>query len=409
MSDYSIPAELPPILKELAREVLRQQPDDVVQFCADYFHRLLAQQRRTLIDHADDATKSQLAVTAVRIPGGAGASSSGVSDPAYASSTDDGFGSELDEDEEEDADEFDDAPVIPPPVINRGRRTSVSAESMAPTAHDAPAEKVLIPKTPEQRARIQASIATNFLFRNLDEDQYTDVVDAMAEKKVAAGEAVIRQGGVGDYFYIVETGTLDVYVARNGVEAKVFDYGPGGSFGELALMYNAPRAATVTATSDAVLWALDRVTFRRILMDHTSRKRRMYEAFLEEVPLLSSLEPYERHKIADALESVTFEDGETVIKQGDIGDNFYLIEAGDAEVVKVDENGVEHQMRPLRKGNYFGELALLSDKPRVATIKAKGKLKCATLGKKAFTRLLGPLAEIMQRNTQNYERYPGEK
>src|SRR5436190_4273608 len=158
--------------------------------------------------------------------------------------------------------------------------------------------KVVSPKTEQQRQRIEASIANNFLFKNLDEEQYKDVIDAMVEKRVTEGEEVIKQGGIGDYFYVVETGTFDVYVSKNGAPPeRVNEYGPGGSFGELALMYNAPRAASVVATSDAVLWALDRVTFRRILMENTSRKRRMYETFLEEVPLLVSLEPYERHKI----------------------------------------------------------------------------------------------------------------
>jgi CRP-like cAMP-binding protein len=100
-------------------------------------------------------------------------------------------------------------------------------------------------------------------------------------------------------------------------------------------MYNAPRAATVKCTSPATLWALDRVTFRRILMENTSRKRRMYENFLEEVPLLVSLEAYERHKIADALESVSFADGDVIIKQGDVGDQFYIIEAGETRVTQV--------------------------------------------------------------------------
>lgn len=105
------------------------------------------------------------------------------------------------------------------------------------------------------------------------------------------------QGGIGDFFYVVETGALDVFVSRNGgPRVKVTDYGPNGSFGELALMYNAPRAATVVSTKPCTLWALDRVTFRRILMENTSRKRRMYEEFLEDVKLLADLEPYERKK-----------------------------------------------------------------------------------------------------------------
>jgi len=295
-----------------------------------------------------------------------------------------------------------DLPPPPPVNYNRGRRTSVSAESMAPTS-DKNYVKVIIPKTEEQRKRIQVSISNNFLFKNLDEEQYTDVVNAMSEKRAANGDYVIKQGGVGDFFYVVETGTLDIYISKNGAPPiKVGDYGPGASFGELALMYNAPRAATIMATSDCILWALDRITFRKILMENTSRKRKMYELFLEEVPLLSSLEPYERHKIADALESVTYNDSDIIIKQGDVGENFYLIESGEASVLQEDDKGEVHEISTLHKGEYFGELALLTDKPRAATIKAKGKIKCATLGKKAFTRLLGPVVDIIKRNTANY-------
>ncbi|KAF9578344.1 hypothetical protein BGW38_005901 [Lunasporangiospora selenospora] len=302
------------------------------------------------------------------------------------------------EDDDDEAQE-DPSPLLSMPTnYMRGRRTSVSAESMVPSHQNY--VKTVIHKTSTQRARIEVSIASNFLFKNLDEDQHEDVVNAMAEKRFRSRENVIEQGAVGDFFYVVETGTLDVFVAKGGNGAeKVFEYGPGGSFGELALMYNGPRAATVTATSDVVLWALDRITFRRILMENTSRKRRMYEAFLETVPLLVSLEPYERHKIADALESVYFDDGQTVVRQGDQGDNFFIIESGEAMVTKHNDEGEEFPMPGLGPGQYFGELALLNDMPRAATVKAKGRLKCATLGKRAFVRLLGPVVEIIKRNT----------
>jgi len=126
---------------------------------------------------------------------------------------------------------------------------------------------------------------------------------------------VITQGDPGDYFYVVEKGTFHVYVnpagklqpGADGLGPNVATIEAGGSFGELALMYNAPRAATVvSATPNCTLWALDRLTFRRILMESTFARRRMYESFLEEVPLLSVLSPYERSKIADALETQKF-------------------------------------------------------------------------------------------------------
>lgn len=261
--------------------------------------------------------------------------------------------SQQDEDEDEDDEDHDKfstepLPSLPPTNYNRGRRTSVSAESMAPSTNQN-FVKVVIPKTQEQAERIKVSIGNNFLFRNLDEEQYLDVINAMAEKRVPNNTTIIQQGDVGDFFYVVESGTLDCYIG----ETKVTSYESGGSFGELALMYNAPRAATIKTTSECVLWALDRITFRTILMENTSQKRRMYEYFLSEVSLLKSLESYEKHKIADALESVYFEDGQEIIKQGDVGDQFYIIESGEAIVLKTIDN-VQQQVNKLERGSYFG-------------------------------------------------------
>ncbi|KFY27604.1 hypothetical protein V491_00830 [Pseudogymnoascus sp. VKM F-3775] len=165
-------------------------------------------------------------------------------------------------------------------------------------------------------------------------------------------------------------------------------------------MYGAPRNATViSATNDCVLWALDRVTFRRILMDYTFTRRRMYEKFLAEVPLLSSLNDYERSKIADALESCKYPAGTTIINEGDVGEAFYLLESGEASAYK---KGVEAPVKNYKKGDYFGGLALLNDKPRAASVVCDTDVKVATLGKDGFQRLLGPVEGIMRR-----ERYEG--
>lgn len=92
--------------------------------------------------------------------------------------------------------------------------------------------------------------------------------------------------------------------------------GDGGSFGELALIYGTPRAATVRAKTDVKLWGIDRDSYRRILMGSTIRKRKMYEEFLSRVSILESLDKWERLTVADALEPVSFEDKETIVRQG---------------------------------------------------------------------------------------------
>ncbi|GAA84967.1 hypothetical protein AtubIFM55763_003474 [Aspergillus tubingensis] len=324
------------------------------------------------------------------------------------------------EEDEEGADEFPPEDIRPTGAANQGfpnnyalgRRTSVSAESLNPTS--AGSDSWTPPyheKSEEQLARLKTAVSSNFLFSHLDDDQFKSVLDALVEKPIPAkGIKVISQGDAGDYFYIVENGHFDFMIhpsgsvqpGPEGMGNKVGSVGPGGSFGELALMYNAPRAATVVSVDPkSTLWALDRITFRRILMDSAFQRRRMYEAFLEEVPLLSSLKPYERAKIADALDAIKYPAGSTIINEGDPGDAFYLLESGEAEAFK---NGVEGPVKSYKRGDYFGELALLDDKPRAASIVAKTEVKVAKLGRDGFKRLLGPVEDIMRR--AEYESKP---
>ena len=296
-----------------------------------------------------------------------------------------------------------------PNNYNMNRRTSVSAESLTPTSNqDTNWKPPYHAKSADQISRLRSSVSSNFLFSHLDDESSNLVLGALMEKIIPAKDIkVITQGDAGDYFYVVERGVFDIYVnpsghvepGPQGMGKKVNTIGPGGSFGELALMYNAPRAATVVSTEkESTLWALDRVTFRRILMDSAFQRRRMYESFLEEVPLLSTLTLYERSKIADALDTRKFGSGETIIREGDPGEAFFILESGEAEVYK-NESG-DQLLKQYKKGDYFGELALLDDKPRAASVVAKrgdGEVKVAYLGKEGFQRLLGPVEGIMRR------------
>lgn len=206
---------------------------------------------------------------------------------------------------------------------------------------------------------------------------------AFKEFKKAQGEVVIKQGERGDYFYIVEQGTLEIFVDPSipspfggappppppsaSAQGKTTDdvyspdgYGkrvevcrPGSAFGELALMHNTPRAATVVCTTACTLWGLDRLTFRTILLDIALQKRAAYERFLSTVPLLEGLSAYEREKIADVLEKMTYKPGEAVVRQGESGDRFFIVEAGEALVTK-NVDGVEKVVNRLGRGQYFG-------------------------------------------------------
>ena len=158
-------------------------------------------------------------------------------------------------------------------------------------------------------------------------------------------------GDDGDNFYCIDKGTVDIFISKDGGPSNHFgEITDGGSFGELALIYGTPRAATIQAKTDAVLWAIDRDTYRRILMGSVMRRRKLYEDFLEQMPLLATLDKWERLAVADALEPAVYKDGDVIMRQGDPADCFYIVVEGSATVTRADEKGVVSVVNELVRG-----------------------------------------------------------
>ncbi len=159
-----------------------------------------------------------------------------------------------------------------------------------------------------------------------------------------------------------------------------------------------------------MLFALDRETFNNIVKDAASKKREKYESFLSKVELLESMDPYERSKIADALKPMKFKVTEFVVKQGETGDTFFLVEDGEAVASKVLQPGrnpeIVYKYKP---GDYFGELSLLKDTPRAANIVAVSDLSVLALDRLSFKRLIGPMEDILKRNFARYEKFLGSE
>jgi cAMP-dependent protein kinase regulator len=260
-----------------------------------------------------------------------------------------------------------------------------------------------IPKTTDERNRLERALKGNPLFSHFEREDCAIMYDAMFSISFSKGDIIIRQGDKGDNFYIIDGGTCEVFVRFDQEHeelAKVCRV--GDSFGELALMYGTPRAATVKAATDCKLWAIDRMSYRKIIMGRTMMKRDLYEGFLKRVPILENLDSYERLTVADALVPQNFVEDDLIIQQGDIGEFFFIILEGEAQVWKTLD-GKRLDLVVLKKGDYFGELALLFNQPRAANVTCLSPLKTVTLDVTSFKLLLGPVDAILKRNTENYE------
>ncbi|KAK9506733.1 hypothetical protein O3M35_008612 [Rhynocoris fuscipes] len=344
------------MMLEFTVNYLLEQPQDPVSYAADYFQRLRTAERDIdEVEHLESPPDSALE---------------------------------------------DEAP--PPRGQFRARRKSISAEAYNPE-EDEGGEPEYYPKTDKEKEILRNACQHIFIFRSLDSEQWHDVLNATFSKTVTKGEEIIREGDDGDYFYVIDNGIYNVFKNIDGKEKKIYTYYHSGSFGELALLYNQPRAATVRAVTDGRLWAMSRQTFRRIVLQRAYKKRKMYENLIASVPMLESLKPYERLNLADALVPKVYQNGDAIIKQGDVADGMYFIESGEVQVTVLNEDEEEVEIKRLHAGDYFGELALVTHKPRAASVYAVGEVKTAYLDVDAFERLLGPCMQIMQRNISTYE------
>jgi cGMP-dependent protein kinase len=227
-----------------------------------------------------------------------------------------------------------------------------------------------------------------------------EVIDCMKRRSVPPGHELIKQGDTGDFFYVIERGTYDIYVHGQ----KVVSFTRGQSFGELALLYNCPRAATCQSKEASEVWSLDRLTFRHLLQDAGKEAIDSAKEALSTVDLLRELTDVQLERIAEAVKVTQFQRGDVIVNYGDIGEMFYMIKSGVVTCLVPNHEEKQNNRRgsipiTLQAGSYFGERALITNEPRAADcVAASDDVVCLTLNKESFNRLLGPMEELLRLN-----------
>eukprot|EP00775_Hariotina_reticulata_P007218 gene7218-7431_t len=247
---------------------------------------------------------------------------------------------------------------------------------------------------------IEENLNKVLVFNKLERHLQRKVVSEMYERAVTAGEILIKEGDTGlaaSELYVVKSGKFEVLQRRQGVNFRVNLKERGDCFGELALMYNCPRSATVAATTDAVVWVLERDIFKYYLQNAVEAQASEVELFLNSVPILNPLSQEEKLQLVDAFEEKTYKPGEKVVVEGDPGEHFYIIKEGEAVVFQAGPGGQQRKVNHLFRSDFFGERALLVQEPRMATVQAATTLGVLALARETFLAVLGPLEELLVR------------
>jgi len=243
------------------------------------------------------------------------------------------------------------------------------------------------------KALIKEAIMENDFLKNLSGAQVREMVDVMEERKVPKGSFVIREGESGSHLYVAAEGEFEV-IKDGKVLGKL---GGGKAFGELAILYNCKRTASIKATSNGKLWMLDRTVFQQIMVSTAIKKFENQVKFLKSVPLLSNLPQDVLSRMSDVLEIEVYKFGEYIVREGTSGDTFYIICEGDVRVTQTAD-GEEKNIRILSRGDYFGEQALLNTDLRTANvIAATATLECLTLDRDSFFKFVGDISELKEK------------
>ncbi len=256
-------------------------------------------------------------------------------------------------------------------------------------------------KTSEEKGAIADAIKASIMFRNVTDGQRELIYSCMESIKVKAGTWVIRQGTVGDRFYIVDDGLFEVRIVPDGEEDVT---GEGGhivhqyegsrkshahpSFGELALMHSAPRSASIVAKTDGHLWALHRAAFRQILVESHDHRKEL-KNILRSFPYFSKLDNDGINKLSAIMEDITFGRGDTIIEQGQAGTKMYVVESGSGYSTEIV--GTETHRQNIKAGMYVGEELLTGSTKYGKTVMAMQTTTCWQLDIPLLKQIMGPL------------------
>jgi ABC-type lipoprotein export system ATPase subunit/CRP-like cAMP-binding protein len=245
-------------------------------------------------------------------------------------------------------------------------------------------------------------IVNEYLVRalsTLTQDQLANIAQRVEPQVYPREASIIRQGETGDKFYILVEGKVDVLINAPGQgQILVGQLHPGNYFGEMALLGNGIRTATVKAAGDseAKVIALDNAAFNDLISDSRLLREELtriveQRAMADQVQMLSAMKLDDLAALAKRPKRQSFAAGEVIIRSGELGESFFIIEDGAVDILVRNSDDEEVKVNQLKRGQYFGEMALLGDRRRNATVRVSpdGPARLIEFGAEEFERWAG--------------------
>ncbi len=250
------------------------------------------------------------------------------------------------------------------------------------------------------------SLRQNSLFGSLETSELWHLQQQLEPVHLAKGEALFHEGDEGDSLYLLIEGKLAVSQAGDtGSDLDIDQLVPGAAVGEMALLTGQKRAATVSAEEDSDLLRMSRAEFLNLTQQEPEWTRAIFEAIKPRLQrtqlarvlnrLLGHLDMETLHTLQNKLEWFNVASGETIIRQGDIGDEMYIVINGRLRIVMDSDQENRQIIGEVGAGDTVGEFALLGDEVRSATVYAIRESNVVRLRRPTFEELVSQQPQIM--------------
>ncbi len=255
----------------------------------------------------------------------------------------------------------------------------------------------------------------SLLFTPLSDEEFARIYQKLRSVKVPAGVKICREGEEGDSIFIIVEGEVEVSKTEPeiGEEKILARLGPGDFFGEFGYFIDGRRHASVTALSDLELLEIAKADMDEITQQYPQVKEVMLKFYKERVldnllafsPLTRGFSPQERRKLIEKFKLQEYQEGEVVVEEGEEGDAMFLIKSGKAEVTTIDPRDKRRlTLARLGPGDFFGEVSLIKNKPRTATVSALTPLEVMVIDRQSFQELTQEHPEIVDLLEQTIEK-----
>lgn len=247
-------------------------------------------------------------------------------------------------------------------------------------------------QTLEEQEEILQSLTGHFIFNSLPKENLQTLVTEFKLYSFDSGKTVYLQGSIGNNFYVVASGMVEVII----FEKSICKIGKQGNFGELALLHDSPSTSTIKTIEKSLLWGLSRERFQQAVKSVSMAKYEENKVFIESIAFLSVLTKFQKNSLVSLLESHEYSKGQIIISEGDQGDIMYFIKQGKVTCIKNDQ-----EIRKLSAGTFFGEQSFLYHSNRTATIIAFTKVVLLSIKSSDLITVLGDnLEKIIYKNSQ---------